>query len=128
MITRLYKGTQKREVITSQGVGPYSGNLKLVYWIGSDNQGIFDTMWHDRFIERTFRKARERHSEFVKNFMENGWREASGKTLNEVLEDINKPEGRDAPSIHRSEKDINKLRAKGGRTAQARARARKAAE
>lgn len=60
--------------------------------------------------------------------MEDGWQEESGKTLEEVIRSISKTKEKDAPVIHRSEKDISKLRAKGGRTAQARARARKAAE
>lgn len=34
MITKLRKGILHREVITSQSVGPYSGNLKVIYWLG----------------------------------------------------------------------------------------------
>lgn len=128
MITRLYKGNRKREVITSKGVGPYSGNLKVVYWIQSDQKGIMDTQWHDQVIEHTWAKARAKHCEFVKRFMEDGWEEQSGKTLKEVLADIKRPEGSDAPTIRRTEKQMDALRAKGGRTAQARARARKAVQ
>lgn len=128
MITRLYKGNRKREVITSKGVGPYSGTLKVVYWLESDKKGIMDTKWHDQVIEHTWAKARARHQELVKQFMADGWQEESGKTLEEVIQTITKTKDRDAPVIHRSEKDISKLRAKGGRTAQARARARKAAQ
>ena len=73
-------------------------------------------------------KAMKRHIDFVRRFMEDGWQEESGKTMEEVIRSISKTKEKDAPVIHRSEKDISKLRAKGGRTAQARARARKAAE
>lgn len=128
MITRLCKGRQKREVITSKDVNPYGGNMKIIYWLGSDRKGIMDTQWHDRRMEKSWKAAKERHCELVKRFMEDGWEEESGRTLNEVLEDIKKPDNYDAPSFHRSEKAVNELRAKGGRTAQARARARKAAE
>lgn len=93
MITRLCKGTQKREVITSRGVGPYSGNLKMIYWLGSGRDGILDTQWHDRVIEHTWKAAKERHSEFVKRFMSDGWKEESGKTLDEVLKGISKELG-----------------------------------
>ncbi|WP_307972973.1 hypothetical protein [uncultured Dialister sp.] len=54
--------------------------------------------------------------------MEDGWQEENGKPLKEVLADIRKAKTNDAPAIHRTEKQINALRAKGGRTAQARAR------
>lgn len=126
MITKLRKGILHREVITSQGVGPYSGNLKVIYWLGCDRKGIMDTQWHDRAIEHTWEKAYGRHAELVKRFMEDGWQEENGKPLKEVLDDIRKAKTNDAPAIHRTEKQINALRAKGGRTAQARARARKA--
>lgn len=53
MITRLYKGIMKREVITSRDVNPYSGNLKVIYWLKSDKKGIMDTKWHDQDIEHT---------------------------------------------------------------------------
>ncbi|WP_307972974.1 hypothetical protein [uncultured Dialister sp.] len=43
MITKRRKGILHREVITSQGVGPYSGNLKVIYWLGCDRKGIMDT-------------------------------------------------------------------------------------
>ena len=42
MITKLRKGILHREVITSQGVGPYSRNLKVIYWLESDKKGIMD--------------------------------------------------------------------------------------
>lgn len=61
MITKLRKGILHREVITSQGVGPYSRNLKVIYWIGCDRKGIMDTQWHDRTIEHTWAEARARH-------------------------------------------------------------------
>lgn len=125
MITRLFKGTEKREVITSRGVGPYSGNLKIVYWLGSNSKGIIDLQWHDHVIEQTWKAAKEKHCEFVKRFMNEGWKEQSGKTLKEVIQGILKKEGTDSPDFKRSEKAINALRAKGGRTAQARAKARK---
>lgn len=70
MVTRLYKENRKREVITSKGVGPYSGTLKVVYWLESDKKGIMDTQWHDQVIEHTWAKARAKHCEFVKQFME----------------------------------------------------------
>lgn len=57
MITKLRKGILHREVITSQGVGPYSGNLKVIYWLGCDRKGIMDTQWHDRTIEHTWKKS-----------------------------------------------------------------------
>lgn len=107
MITRLYKGNREREAITSKGVSPYSGTLKVVYWLESDKKGIMDTTWHDRVIEHKWAEARARHRELVKQFMEDGWQEQNGLTMEEVLAAI---------------------RAKGGRTAQARARARKAAQ
>lgn len=69
-------------------------------------------------------KAYGRHAELVKRFMEDGWQEENGKPLKEVLADIRKAKTNDAPAIQRTEKQINALRAKGGRTAQARARAR----
>ncbi len=128
MITKLRKGILQREVITSRGVGPYSGNLKVIYWLGCDRKGIMDTQWHDRTIEHTWKKAYGRHAELVKRFMEDGWQEENGKPLKEVLADIRKAKTNDAPAIHRTEKQINALRAKGGRTAQARARDRKAAK
>lgn len=56
MITKLRKGILHREVITSQGVGPYSGNLKVIYWLGCDRKGIMDTQWHDQAIEHTWKK------------------------------------------------------------------------
>lgn len=127
MITRLCKGNRKREVITSPGVGPYTTNQKVTYWIESDKKGIMDSQWHEKVWERMQSKAIKRHIEFVRRFMEDGWQEESGKTLNEVIRSISETKGRDAPDIHRSEKDISKLRAKGGRTAQARAKVRKAA-
>lgn len=126
MITRLCKGNRKREVITSKGVGPYSGTLKVVYWFESDKKGIMDTKWHDQVIEHTWAEARAKHCEFVKQFMEDGWQEKNGLTIDEVLAVIQAAKAEDAPAIHRSERQINALRAKGGRTAQARARARKA--
>lgn len=125
MITRLFKGTEKREVITSRGVGPYSGSLKVIYWLGCDRKGILDTQWKDMTIEHTWKKAHGRHAELVKRFMEDGWQEENGKPLKEVLDDIRKAKTNDAPVIHRTEKQINALRAKGGRTAQARAKSRK---
>lgn len=126
MITRLYKGNRKREVITSKGVGPYSGTLKVVYLLESDKKGIMDTQWHDQVIEHTWAEARAKHCEFVRRFMEDGWREQNGLTVEEVLAAIQAAKAEDTPAIHRSERQINALRAKGGRTAQARARARKA--
>lgn len=60
MITRLYKGNRKREVITSKGVSPYSGTLKVVYWTGSDKKGISDTQWNDKVEVNTWAKARAR--------------------------------------------------------------------
>lgn len=128
MITRLYKGKRKREVITSKGVGPYSGTLKVVCWLESDKKGIMDTQWHDRVIEHTWAKAREKHCEFVKQFMEDGWKELNGLTMEEALAAIQAAKAEDAPTIRRTEKQLDALRAKGGRTAQARARARKAAQ
>lgn len=127
MITKLCKGIRKREVITSPGVGPYTTNQKVTYWIESDKKGIMDSQWHEAVWERMQSKSTKRHIEFVKRFMEDGWQEESGKTLEEVIRSISKTKERDAPDIHRSEKDISKLRAKGGRTAQARAKVRKAA-
>lgn len=126
MITRLYKGNRKREVITSKGVGPYSGTLKVVYWLESDKKGIMDTQWHDQVIEHTWAKARARHRELVKQFMEDGWQEQNGLTMEETLAAIRAAKTEDAPTIRRTEKQLDALRAKGGRTAQARARARKA--
>lgn len=128
MITKLRKGILHREVITSQGVGPYNRNLKVIYWIGCDRKGIMDIQWHEAAWERLQSKAMKRHIDLVRRFMADGWQEESGKTLEEVIQTITKTKDRDAPVIHRSEKDISKLRAKGGRTAQARARARKAAQ
>lgn len=128
MITRLYKGNRKREVITSKGVGPYSGTLKVVYWLESDKKGIMDTQWHDQVIEHTWAKARARHQELVKQFMEDGWQEQNGLTMEEALATIRAAKAEDAPTIRRTEKQLDALRAKGGRTAQARARARKAAQ
>ena len=128
MITRLYKGSRKREVITSKGVGPYSGTLKVVYWLESDKKGIMDTQWHDQVIEHTWAKARAKHCEFVKRFMEDGWQEENGLTMDEVFAAIRAAKEEDAPNIRRTEKQLDALRAKGGRTAQARARARKAAQ
>ncbi len=128
MITRLYKGNRKREVITSQGVGPYSGNLKVIYWLGCDRKGIMDTQWHDRTIEHIWAKARARHQELVKQFMEDGWQEQNGLTMEEALAAIRAAKAEDAPTIRRTKKQLDALRAKGGRTAQARARARKAAK
>lgn len=60
MITKLRKGILQRKVITSRGVGPYSGNLKVIYWLESDKKGIMDTKWHDQVIEHTWAKARAR--------------------------------------------------------------------
>ncbi len=128
MITKLCKGIRKREVITSPGVGPYTTNQKVTYWIESDKKGIMDSQWHEAAWERLQSKAMKRHIDLVRRFMADGWKEESGKTLEEVIRSISKTKEKDAPVIHRSEKDISKLRAKGGRTAQARARARKAAE
>lgn len=128
MITRLYKGNRKREVITSKGVGPYSGTLKVVYWLESDKKGIMDTQWHEQDIEHTWAKARARHWELVKQFMEDGWQEQNGLTMEEALATIRAAKAEDAPTIRRTEKQLDALRAKGGRTAQARARARKAAQ
>lgn len=124
MITRLYKGNRKREVITSKGVGTCS-TLKVVYWLESDKKGIMDTQWHDQVIEHTWAKARAKHCEFVKRFMEDGWQEQNGLTMEEVLAAIREAKAEDAPTIRRTEKQLDALRAKGGRTAQARARARK---
>lgn len=124
MITRLYKGIRKREVITSKGVGLYSGTLKVVYWLESDKKGIMDTKWHDQVIEHTWAEARAKHCEFVKQFMKDGWQEQSGLTMEEVLAAIREAKAEDAPTIRRTEKQLDALRAKGGRTAQARARAR----
>lgn len=124
MITRLYKGNRKREVITSKGVGPYSGTLKVVYWLESDKKGIMDTKWHNQVIEHTWAKARARHRELVKQFMEDGWQEQNGLTMEEALAAIRAAKAEDAPAIHRTEKQLDALRGKGGRTAQARARAR----
>lgn len=128
MITRLHKGNRKREVITSKGVGPYSGTLKVVYWLESDKKGIMDTQWHDQVIEHTWAKARARHRELVKQFMEDGWQEQNGLTMEDVLAAIRGAKAADAPTIRRTEKQLDALRAKGGRTAQARARARKAVQ
>lgn len=128
MITRLYKGNLKKEVITSKGVGPYSGTLKVVYWLESDKKGIMDTQWHDQVIEHTWAKARAKHCEFVKQFMEDGWQEKNGLTIEEVIAAIRAARAEDAPTIRRTEKQLDALRAKGGRTAQARARARKAVQ
>lgn len=128
MITRLCKGNRKREVITSKGVGPYSGTLKVVYWLESDKKGIMDTKWYDQVIEHTWAKARARHRELVKQFMEDGWQEQNGLTKEEALAAIRADKAEDAPTIRRTEKQLDALRAKGGRTAQARARARKAAK
>ena len=122
MITRLYKGIMKREVITSKGVGPYSGTLKVVYWLESDKKGIMDTKWHDQDIEHTWKKAYGRHAELVKRFMEDGWKEENGLTMEEALAAIQAVKAEDAPNILRTEKQLDALRAKGGRTAQARAR------
>ena len=126
MITRLYKGIMKREVITSRDVNPYSGNLKVIYWLESDKKGIRDTKWHDQDIEHTWKKAYGRHAELVKRFMEDGWKEENGLTMEEALAAIRAAKAEDAPTIRRTEKQLDALRAKGGRTAQARARARKA--
>lgn len=128
MITRLCKGNRKREVITSKGVGPYSGTLKVVYWLESDKKGIMDTKWHDQVIEHTWAEARAKHCEFVKQFMEDGWQEKNGLTMDEVLAVIRAAKAEDAPTIKRTEKQLDALRAKGGRTAQARARTRKAVQ
>ena len=128
MITRLCKGTRKREVITSKGVGPYSGTLKVVYWLESDKKGIMDTKWHDQDIAHTWAKAKAKHCEFVRRFMEDGWQEENGLTMEEVIAAIRAAKAEDAPAIHRTEKQLDALRVKGGRAAQARARARKAAQ
>lgn len=128
MITKLRKGILQREVITSRGVGPYSGNLKVIYWLESDKKGIMDTKWHDQVIEHTWAKARAKHQELVKQFMEDGWQEQNGLTMEEALAAIRAAKVEDAPTIRRTEKQLDALRAKGGRTAQARARARKAAQ
>lgn len=58
--------------------------------------------------------------------MKDGWQEENGKPLEEVLAAIRAVKADDAPAIHRTEKQLDALRGKGGRTAQARARARKA--
>lgn len=128
MITKLCKGIRKREVITSPGVGPYTTNQKVTYWIESDKKGIMDSQWHEAAWERLQSKAMKRHIDLVRRFMADGWQEESGKTLEEVLADIRKAKTNDAPTIRRTEKQLDALRAKGGRTAQARARARKAAQ
>lgn len=128
MITRLYKGNRKREVITSKGVGPYSSTLKVVYWLESGKKGIMDTKWHDQVIEHIWAEARARHRELMKQFMEDGWQEQNGLTMEEVLAAIQAAKAEDAPTIRRTEKQLDALRAKGGRTAQARARARKAVQ
>lgn len=52
MITKLCKGIRKREVITSPGVGPYTTNQKVTYWIESDKKGIMDSQWHEAVWER----------------------------------------------------------------------------
>lgn len=52
MITKLCKGIRKREVITSPGVGPYTTNQKVTYWIESDKKGIMDSQWHEAAWER----------------------------------------------------------------------------
>lgn len=59
--------------------------------------------------------------------MEDGWQEENGLTMEEVIAAIRAAKAEDAPTIRRTEKQLDALRAKGGRTAQARARARKAA-
>ena len=128
MITSLYKEIMKREVITSKGVRPYSGTLKVVYWTGSDKKGIPDTKWNDKVEVNTWAKARAKHCEFVKRFMKDGWQEKNGLTMEEVLSAIRATKANDTPTIRRTEKQLDALRAKGGRTAQARARARKAAQ
>lgn len=128
MITRLYKGNRKREVITSKGVGPYSSTLKVVYWLESDKKGIMDTKWHDQVIEYIWAEARARHRELMKQFMEDGWQEQNRLTMEEVLAAIQAAKAEDAPTVRRTEKQLDALRAKGGRTAQARARARKAVQ
>lgn len=128
MITRLYKGNRKREAITSKGVGPYSGTLKVVYWLESDKKGIMDTKWHDQVIEHIWAEARARHRELMKQFMEDGWQEQNRLTMEEVLAAIQAAKAEDAPTVRRTEKQLDALRAKGGRTAQARARARKAVQ
>lgn len=98
MITRLYKGIMKREVITSRAVNPYSGNLKVIYWLESDKKGIMDTKWHDQDIERTWKKAYGRHAELVKRFMEDGWKEENGLTMEEALAAIRAAKAEDAPN------------------------------
>lgn len=128
MITKLRKGILQREVITARGVGPYSGNLKVIYWIESDKKGIMDTKWHDQDIAHTWAKAKAKHCEFVRRFMKDGWQEEDGLTMEEALAAIRAAKAEDAPTIRRTEKQLDALRAKGGRTAQARARARKAAK
>lgn len=100
----------------------------MVYWLESDKKGIMDTKWHDQVIEHTWAKARARHRELVKQFMEDGWQEQNGLTMEEALATIRAAKAEDAPTIRRTEKQLDTLRAKGGRTAQARARARKAAQ
>ena len=60
MITKLRKGILQREVITSQGVGPYSRNLKVIYCLGCYRKGIKYIQWHDRTIEHTWAKAEVR--------------------------------------------------------------------
>ena len=112
MITRLYKGIMKREVITSRDVNPYSGNLKVIYWLESDKKGIMDTKWHDQDIEHTWKKAYGRHAELVKRFMEDGWKEENGLTMEEALAAIRAAKTEDAPTIHRTEKQLDALRAK----------------
>ena len=56
------------------------------------------------------------------------WQEQNGLTMEEALAAIRAAKAEDAPTIRRTEKQLDALRAKGGRTAQARARARKAAQ
>ena len=112
MITRLYKGIMKREVITSRDVNPYSGNLKVIYWLESDKKGIMDTKWHDQDTEHTWEKAYGRHAELVKRFMEDGWKEENGLTMEEALAAIRAAKAEDAPTIHRTEKQLDALRAK----------------
>ena len=116
MITKLRKGILHREVITSQGVGPYSRHLKVIYWLGCDRKGIMDIQWHDRTIEHTWKKAYGRHAELVKRFMEDGWKEENGLTMEEALAAIRAAKAEDAPTIRRTEKQLDALRAKGGRT------------
>lgn len=50
----------------------------------SDKKGIMDTKWHDQVIEHTWAKARARHRELVKQFMEDGWKEQNGLTMEEA--------------------------------------------